>query len=315
MVAAEVEILQLARRKRVDRDVLGRLHDYLERRRIALVWSVNQFPMLYTRLAGRKLSLPLRHVVSVNTTDFHSSYERLQMLLYAPLMRHADTVVFGSFAQQRAWVRRYRLHADRTTVIYNGVDLDYYTPADLTGTPPRSGRELTLGMVAQFRPEKGHRVLLDAIARLRQEGLAVRLLLVGDGPQLATVRGLVHSMGLGEAVQFTGRSGDVRPLLSSMDLFVLPSLAVETFSNAALEAMATGLPVILSDIGGASEMIVHGECGFLCPPGDSMALTVAIRRLTDPETRRAFSAAARARVATRFSVDTMVQHYEAVLRC
>ena len=314
-VAGIVNVLQLARHKRVDREALGRLHDYIEQRRIAHIWSVNQFPMLYTRLAGRGLSVPSRQIVSVNTTDFHSSYERWQMLLYAPLMRRATTVVFGSTAQQEAWVGRYRLQAGRTTVIHNGVDLDYYVAAGPAKIAPRADGELTLGMVAQFRPEKGHGILLEALARLRHEGFAIRLLLVGDGPQLARVRGLAHRMGLGQAVEFAGRAKDVRPLLASMDLFILPSLAVETFSNAALEAMATGLPVILSDIGGASEMIVDGECGLLCPPGDSAALALAIRRMMDPGTRRAFGVAARARVAARFSIDAMVRRYEEVLRC
>lgn len=314
-VAAGVNVLQLGRRRRIDRPAVRKLHRYLAEQHIATIWSVNQFPMLYARLAGSGFSAPLRQIVSVNTTDFHSSYEQLQMLLYAPLMRRMETVVFGSTVQQDVWIRRYRLNAGRTTVIYNGVDLEYFLAPVPTKALPWPDVDLTLGMVAQFRPEKGHGILLEALAQLRREGLAVGLVLVGDGPQLAVVREHAHRLGLSEAIKFTGRTGDVRPYLASMDVFVLPSLAVETFSNAALEAMAMGLPVILSDIGGASEMIADGKCGYLCPPGDSEALTVAIRRLVDPGVRRAFGTAARARVATKFSVDAMVRHYEEVLRC
>ena len=314
-VAAGVNTLLLARRRRIDRQAIGRLRAYLAKQRIARIWSVNQYPMLYARLAARDLPFPVSQIVGINTTDFYSFYEQMQMLLYAPMLRRMATVVFGSTAQQEAWVRRYRLSAARTTVIHNGVDLQYFATPVASMARTRADTGLTLGMVAQFRPEKGHGILLDAIARLRREGVPVRLLLVGDGPELSAVQERARRLELNGAVEFAGRTEDIRPYLASMDAFVLPSLAVETFSNAALEAMAVGLPVILSNIGGASEMIADGDSGFLCPPGDAVALTLAIRRLMDPATRRAFGAAAQARVAAQFSVDAMVQRYEEVLRC
>ncbi|MHB8388440.1 MAG: glycosyltransferase family 4 protein [Acidiferrobacteraceae bacterium] len=314
-VAAGVNTLLLARRRRVDRQTVGRLRAYLAKQRIARLWSVNQYPMLYARLAAQGLPFSVRQVVGINTTDFYSSYERLQMLLYAPMLRRMATVVFGSTTQQEAWIGRYRLPAARTTVIHNGVDLQHFAAPVAARARTQADTGLILGMVAQFRPEKGHGILLDAIARLRREGVPVRLLLVGDGPELSAIRERARRLELNGAVEFAGRTKDVRPYLASMDAFVLPSLAVETFSNAALEAMASGLPVILSNIGGASEMIVDGECGFLCPPGDVTALTLAIRRLMDPAMRRVFGTAAQARVAAQFSVDAMVQRYEEVLRC
>lgn len=314
-VGTGVNILQLGRRRRVDLSVVRRLNCYFVTQRITKIWNVNLFSMLYAHLAGRELSPRLRQIVSINTTDFYSSYDRMQMLLYAPLIRRVEMVIFGSTAQQDSWVKRYRLNRQKTTVIYNGVDLEHFLALAPTTDLTKSSRGLTLGMVGQFRPEKGHAILLDALAQLRRMGLAVRLMLVGDGPELAAVQQRVDRMGLSQAVEFVGRTADVKSYLALMDVFILPSLAVETFSNAALEAMATGLPVILSNIGGAAEMIVDGESGLLCPPGDSEALVSAVRRLMDPGLRQTLGAAARARVALRFSMDAMVMRYEEILRC
>lgn len=314
-VGVGVNVLQLGRRRRIDFSVVRQLHRYFMAQHITKIWNVNLFSLLYAHLAGRELSPRLRQIVSINTTDFYSSYDRMQMLLYAPLIRRAETVIFGSTAQQEIWVKRYRLDRRKTTVIYNGVDAEHFLALAPTRDLPESSRRLTLGMVGQFRPEKGHTILLDALAQLRRNDFAIRLLLVGDGPELTAVQQRVDRMGLSQVVEFVGRTADVRSYLASMDVFILPSLAVETFSNAALEAMATGLPVILSNIGGAAEMIVDGESGFLCPPGDSEALVSAVRRLMDPGLRKTLGAAARARVARRFSIDTMVTRYEEILRC
>jgi glycosyltransferase involved in cell wall biosynthesis len=106
----------------------------------------------------------------------------------------------------------------------------------------------------------------------------------------------------------------VRPLLAASDVVALPSTSVETFSLAALEAMALGRPVVLSDIGGAAEMVRPEENGFLFPAHDTPALVAALGALADPAARERMGAAARTTVEARFSERAMVDRYEGLLQ-
>ena len=165
--------------------------------------------------------------------------------------------------------------------------------------------------VGQFRPEKKQEDLISACAELVRAGYPVHLVLVGDGPQRANLLRHVEVAGLSGRVHLLGQLADVRPALGAADLFVLSSVAVETFSNAALEAMATGLPVVLSDIGGASEMVVDGYNGYLYPPGDVSVLTKKITFFLDnPDPRKKIGEQARTIVQEKFSFESMVNEYQ-----
>ena len=141
----------------------------------------------------------------------------------------------------------------------------------------------------------------------------VKLLLVGDGPDRAACEALARDLGVYHEVRFLGKQEPVEEILSIADLFAMPS-GSETFGLAALEAMACGVPVVSSDIGGLPELNVDGETGFLCPLGDVEALTAAARRiLTDPDLHQRMALSALAR-AEQFDIDRIVPRYEAYYR-
>jgi len=142
------------------------------------------------------------------------------------------------------------------------------------------------------------------------EAGGVKLLLVGDGPDRAVCEALARELGVYHEVRFLGKQEPVEEILSIADLFLMPS-GSETFGLAALEAMACGVPVVSSDIGGLPELNVDGETGFLCPLGDVDAMTAASRRiLTDPDLHRRMTRSALAR-AEQFDIDEVVPRYEA----
>ena len=168
--------------------------------------------------------------------------------------------------------------------------------------------------VGQLRAEKKQEDLISACAELVRAGYPVHLVLAGDGPRRATLLRHVEMTGMSGRVRLLGTLADVRPALGAADLFVLSSVAVETFSNAALEAMATGLPVVLSDIGGASEMVIEGYNGYLYPPGDVSALTKKIGFFLDNRgSGKKMGQQARAIVQEKFSLETMVNEYKKLL--
>jgi glycosyltransferase involved in cell wall biosynthesis len=220
-------------------------------------------------------------------------------------------------AQRRYWQRR-AMWARRSEVIYNGVDSRYWRPrpaeerARVRTALGFDARELVVGLCGLLRPEKNHVQLVEAIAGLRARGLPGRALLIGDGETRPAVEARARAAGVSEHVIITGLQSDVRPLLGACDIVVLCSLT-ETFSIAALEAMALGRPVVHSDIGGAAEMIRSAENGFLFPVGDTPALIARLAALGSAEARARMGAAARATVEARFGERAMVDRYEALL--
>jgi glycosyltransferase involved in cell wall biosynthesis len=196
-------------------------------------------------------------------------------------------------------------------VIPNGVDVWRFTP----GPPgPESQHwipgEWRLLSIGRLHPQKGHSVLMEALARLRGEGLAVGLVIAGDGPLRASLSALAEALSVGSSVRFLGAVEDVRGLLRSADAFVFPS-RYEAFGVALLEAMACGCAVVASRTGGIPEIVREGESGILVPPGDPVAIADAIKTLIAQEgLRRRLRAGARER-AMAFSVQHTVERLEA----
>jgi glycosyltransferase involved in cell wall biosynthesis len=168
-------------------------------------------------------------------------------------------------------------------------------------------------MVARIDGRKGHGTLLKSLRALDDVGGTLRMWIVGDGSERLAAESQAAQLGLGQdRVRFLGRRSDIDRLLNAADFFVLPS-DIEGLPLSILEAMAHGLPVIASNVGGIPEIIQHDINGLLFPAGDDAALSAAIRRLaTDPALRRRLGNAARERANVTFSLATMVGKYDQV---
>jgi glycosyltransferase involved in cell wall biosynthesis len=164
-----------------------------------------------------------------------------------------------------------------------------------------------------MRPEKQQTDLIQAVAALASRGLPVHALLVGDGDERRAIERRIADLGARDRVHLAGAADDVRPFLKLADAFVLTS-ATETFSNAALEAMAMGLPVVLSRIGGAAEMVEVGQNGFLYSPGDVTELAGHIAALAgNKDLTRRMGLAAMTHVQGRFGFARMLDEYRTLL--
>ncbi|MFQ5568110.1 MAG: N-acetyl-alpha-D-glucosaminyl L-malate synthase BshA [Rhodothermales bacterium] len=171
--------------------------------------------------------------------------------------------------------------------------------------------EKVLVHVSNFRPVKRASDVVRVFHRLRQDGLAVKLLLVGDGPDRVPVEHLARELGVYEDIRFLGKQEPIEEILSIADLFMMPS-GSETFGLAALEAMACGVPVICSDIGGLPELIGNSEGGCLHPLGDIDAFTECAQQILTNDERQAHMAeAARKRAIDAFDVERIIPQYEA----
>lgn len=197
--------------------------------------------------------------------------------------------------------------ARRLRYIPNGVDVTRW--ASPNGARPGAA---VVACVARFTPIKRHRDLVEAIARLRADGLDVRAVLAGDGPTRPAVEALLRDHGLADAVSLPGSldSGQVAALLHEASVFCLAS-GWEGMPGAVLEAMAAGLPVVGTRVNGIEDVVEDGVTGRLVPPGNPEALADALREvLADPERAQAWGEAGRRRVAEHFTIEGMVRAKE-----
>ena len=220
----------------------------------------------------------------------------------------ADRVVTSGEAI-RTVVLAARLDARHVIAIPAGVDLDEFGPgpADAALRDELAGGAPVIGSVAMFRGSKGHDHLLDAFAALHARWPRARLLLVGDGVRRGWVERLVQERELGDAVRLVGFRRDVAALLRLMDCFVLASTRTEGVPQSLLQAMAVGVPVVASAIGGIPEVVTHLRTGLLVAPGDARALADGIASvLGDPAAARQRAEAARGVVAARYSREASI---------
>jgi glycosyltransferase involved in cell wall biosynthesis len=217
--------------------------------------------------------------------------------------RAAHAVVANSSAARDQLVRE-GVPADRLRLIANGLDAGRFVPA------PRRPQIRRIVMVANLRPEKGHDTLLAAAPRILARYPDATFTFVGEGPKREALETLTRALGVAERVEFLGESRDVAPVLARHDLFVLPSRS-EAFPNALIEAMATALPVVATDVGGIPEVVRPGLNGLLVRPDDTNALADAVLALMDdPAAAAALGRAARADVERHYTIDRMVERFE-----
>ncbi len=174
-----------------------------------------------------------------------------------------------------------------------------------------SDRQMTLMHISNFRPLKRLGDVVRIFEKVSRR-LDARLMLVGDGPEYGRTRELVEELGLADRVRFIGIVDEVAPLLAAADLLLLPS-ETESFGLAALEAMASGVPVVASRVGGLPEVVEHGVTGYLAPVGDVEAMAdFSLRILSDCALRKRLGEAARERAVRLFDWHAIVPRYEEV---
>jgi glycosyltransferase involved in cell wall biosynthesis len=199
----------------------------------------------------------------------------------------------------------------KVEVIPNGVDVAQYdTNAQSRAGGARSAIRAELGlddqarliaMIGTLKEVKGHRYMIEAMSALAPHYPDLHLLLAGDGVLRIQLEAQVADAGLNDRIHFLGSRSDVANLLAASDLFVLPSLW-EGLSMALLEAMATGLPILASEVSGTVQAIVPGEHGLLIPPGDTQAIVDGLTQLlSDPDRAQKMGQAAKRRVKAEFS--------------
>jgi glycosyltransferase involved in cell wall biosynthesis len=234
------------------------------------------------------------------------------------LLRLTHAAFSVSDRLRRDLVTHLRVPEGKFEVIYNGVDLTRIAAADRAHARREVGAsedEVVIASVGRLVPVKHYESLLGAFARAfgRAAGaVKTRLVLIGEGPERAKLEALAASLGIAARTTLLGHREDVPELLVGLDVFVLPSRS-EGMSNTLLEAMAAGVPVVASDVGGNSEIVRDGDSGFLYPSGDEARLSQLLTELVgDPARRAQVGRRGYERVMREFSMGAMIAKYEAL---
>jgi len=250
-----------------------------------------------------------------DVTDLDGSNARYRLIrrAYRPFVDH-HVAVSGDL--ERYLVEHIHVDASRVTRIVNGVDTERFHPSNepprISGYPFADAALCVVGTVGRLQAVKHQTLLAEAFARVLERSPALRtrlrLVIVGEGPLRGDIEAILARAGASDLAWLPGARSDIPDVLRAFDVFVLPSLA-EGISNTILEAMATGLPIIATDVGGNRELIDHDATGMLVASNDVDALACAIEHYAVTATARATGREARRRVEDRLGLDTMVARY------
>ncbi|WP_018861149.1 TIGR03088 family PEP-CTERM/XrtA system glycosyltransferase [Thioalkalivibrio sp. ALJ3] len=314
----DVTLHALHKREGKDLGVHWRLWRLLRELRPAIVHTRNLATLeaqVIATLAGVRARVHGEHGWDIadldGSRDKHRHMRRLVRPLvgrYIALSRHQM-----DYLQQRIGVS-----PERLTHIYNGVDTRRFHPREGVRTGPwpsnfAGPEDIVIGSVMRMQAVKAPLDLVEAFIALRENAPVpfdrLRLVIVGEGPLRESALQRLEAAGVAQQAWLPGAREDIPQCLRAMDLFILPSLA-EGICNTILEAMASGLPVIATKVGGNPDLVAPGETGTLVPAGMPAALADAIADgLASPDARERMGQAARARAKAQFSMDAMVEGY------
>ncbi len=314
-----VEVIAFGRRAGIDLSVVRRLARVIREKRLDVVHAHQYTPFFYGAL-GAKASLAHPRVI-------FTEHGRHYPDVVSRKRRFANRVLFDRLADDVNAVCGFSaislaahdgFSKARIEVIENGVDLSRYRVVR-----DRGALKARLGLaadrryivtIARFHPVKDHRTLLLAFSQVAASLPDVDLLLVGDGPLRGELEQIARDLGLADRIRFLGVRDDVADILAVADLFALASVS-EAASITLLEAMASKVPVVVTEVGGNPEIVRHGIDGLLAPRGDASAIAAAIVRLLEaPDTARAMARSAADRVATLYTLDRTIDRYYSLYR-
>lgn len=317
-----VKIFELDKREGKDLAVYWRLWKLLRKQRPNVVHTRNLAAL--DSLIVARLIPGIKTVHGEHGRDIYDleGRNRKYVLLRKLMRRFVNRYITVSRDLYQWLVSEIGVQSSRVDQIYNGVDLLKFSPdrppvdGKFVGLIPPSPDRIVLGTVGRLAAVKNQELLVRAFDTLNRRGIQphreICLLIVGDGPQAEYLSAVINDLSLQDLVYLTGDRDDIPELLRIMDVFVLPSLA-EGISNTLLEAMATGLPLIATDVGGNPEVVRNGVNGFLVPSADVEAMADAMESLiNDCEMRLRMGKAGREIVSESFSWETTVEAYLSV---
>lgn len=289
-----------------------RVRRLLKKNNIALIYCADNLSKIIGGMAGKWAGIP---VVAHCHDDFKEDFfGRLSRLLYLTFL---DRIISVS-EKVRSFFRVKNRISQKVITIYNGVDIETFNPERVDNSLKKelSIKDdcVVIGSIGVIEKDKGQRYLIEAIAKLKSEAISdIVCIICGKGPEDERLKEFVRAKNLTDKVLFLGFREDISRVLRVLDVMVMASLTIESFSMATIEAMAMRVPVIGTKVGALPEVIKEGETGILVPPRDIDALCESLRYLiNNPQVRIQMGKNGRRRVLERFTIEKNIRKTEAL---
>jgi len=320
-----IDVVPLDLKKRVNIKNIKRLSEIIRGRKINIVHSQGGRADFYARMAAKTLKPKVKLVNTVAMPVKGYDVGALRKGFYRVFdwfsERYVDRFIVVSEVLRETLLSSYKIQPDKVIKIYNGIELDEYRPnsKEVRSQKSEVRREFGLtkdapviGAIGRMVWQKGFEYLIECAPEIVKAFPDAKILIVGDGPLKDKLKVKSEKLKVADKIIFTGFRGDIKEILSAIDILVIPSL-LEGFPMVTLEAMAMAKPIIATNIDGITEQITDGVNGILVPPKNPSALAKAvIRVLNDKETARNMGLAARKKVEQEFSIGKMVAETEKV---
>jgi glycosyltransferase involved in cell wall biosynthesis len=290
-----------------------KVSNYLRLSKIDIIHTHGYFASTFGRLAAILARNPVI-ITHIHTTYF--GFKKRNILIERFLSYFTDKIVCVSRSTREFTEKIERIDKNKTCLIYNGSKTEN---GDIVKTLidrasfALTADDLVIISVGSLVAHKGHQSLLNAIKILSKKHKNLRLMIVGDGPLRSKLEAYAKNLQISSRIVFTGLRKDIFSLLKLSDLFVLPSIEREGLGLALIEAMASGLPLIGTNLGGIPEVIENNVNGILIPPGNSKSLAKAIERLiTNQNLRDEMGKQGKRIYKEKFSDKTMIDKIESL---
>jgi len=310
-----IEIHKIVKKRRFDIFKFKKIKELVLQENITTIFCVNTYAFFLTKIF-LFFNQNIQFYLSLHSTIPISNKIYWQNMVYFRFVQKKDIIIYLCYAQKKYLEKKYFIDNILSTVIYNGIDVNYFNPnlfhledkINLKHQLQISDNDFIIVMVARLQEEKRHTDAFDALQYLHDHfKIKAHLLVVGTGNDeyVDYLNGYAKNLTIHNFIHFIGSQHDVRKYYFISDMFALTS-ASETFSIAALEAMAFNLPCSLTDVGGAREMIIDGVSGKTCIPEDILSITetwnyILTNQLKNSEIRN--------HVISQFTDQVMFQKY------
>lgn len=308
------------KQKYLDMDVVKKIADLLKDIQPDQILCVDMYPTMYAAFSQMRIRKAFDTVTVMHSTIPRNSKEKLQRTILMPFLNQVQQIVFVSERQRDYWLEKYPIDKAKASVIYNGIDIERFSDFSETDAEDTASireyldadNSIVIGSCARFRVEKRHTDLVKAVAALKRQGYNVKLLLAGDGEMRSSIEQSIKQLGITDDSYITGYKSDIRPYLSIMDIFVLSSDSVETLSIAAIEALAMKKALVLSEIGGASELVKNGVNGYLYKAADVEELTDRLAQIISSKSSESMGNEGYIHALGNFRAEDMVESYRSL---
>ena len=309
-----IEVVDFEQRTELSYPAFRMLYNLMKETSPDIVHFNTPLPVLPGGLASKALSrFSGSRIVTVCSRRVNFPLKtRLSRLKYNHLL---DRILTVSESIRKTLISN-GIRPELVETVYEGIDPDWIDRQQATSMP-FSQDSLVVGTVAHLSEEKGHIDILKAVSLIRRKAPKTRFVFIGEGLMRGQLERYAAVLGVDDIVDFIGFRKDSEALMKHFDVFCLPSLS-EGLSSAIMSAMACGLPVISTEVGGIPELVIHEQSGLLVSPSSPEELADALYRiLTSPEDRESFGKAGRMIVESRFTVRNKLknteQHYNLLL--